>query len=187
MSEQNPILDALETSVIIDRKDKPAQVPWTEWRVPVVTDGPSSGSIPMTGPDGLIDPSLLPSASGGTPIITTLTAAQIIGAYQIVAVHSDGMAYLADVNNFDDSSQVIGIAITSAIAPSNTLQVQQVGFLSNLGWNWPTPGATLYLGAGGTLTTTVPVSPGSAFELPMGTVISNNKIEIGIGLPILLA
>ncbi len=186
MSTENPILDALETSVIIDRKDKPGQIPWTEWRVPVVTTGPSPGSIPMAGPNGLIDPSLLPP-SGGTPIITTLTAAQIIGAFQVVAVHSDGLAYLADASNFDDASQTIGVAITSAIAPGNTLQVQQVGFLSNLGWSWPTPGETLYLGTGGTLTTIVPTSPGSAFELPMGTVISNTKVEMQLGLPIILA
>jgi hypothetical protein len=71
MPEQNPILDALETSVIIDRKDKPAQVPWTEWRVPVVTTStspPAVGSIPMTGANGKLDPSLITGGGGGSTV-----------------------------------------------------------------------------------------------------------------------
>ncbi len=113
-----------------------------------------------------------------------MTAAQTIGAYQVVAVHADGLAYLANSSNLADSSQTVGLAITSAINPGNTLQVQQVGFLSNLGWNWPTPGKTLYLGLGGTLTT----NPNTGvFELPMGTTISNTEVEVQMGLPIIFA
>ena len=39
--------------------------PFTQNIVDVVSVGPNAKAIPMTGPDGLIDPSLLPPASGG--------------------------------------------------------------------------------------------------------------------------
>jgi hypothetical protein len=164
--------------------DQIGQKFWTEWRANVVETGPAQeGDIPMIGPDGVIDPSLLPGGFSN-PVVTTMTAAQTIGAYQVVAVHGDGLAYLADSSNLADSSQTIGLAITSAINPGDTLQVQQVGFLSNLGWNWSSIGVTLYLGLGGTLTT----NPNTGvFELPMGTTISNTEIEVQIGLPIIFA
>jgi len=176
---------ALKWSVILNRMDQIGQMFWTEWRANVVESQPAQeGDIPMLGPGGIIDPSLLPGSTGGATVTTTLTAAQTIGAFQVVAVHADGLAYKADSSNFADSSQTIGIAISSAINPGDTLKVQQVGFLSNLGWNWPTLGVTLYLGLGGTLTT----SPNTGvFELPMGTTISNTEIEVQIGLPIVFA
>src|SRR5271170_6355541 len=177
---------ALKWSVILNRMDKIGQKFWTEWRnevTDVSTGAPDAGAVVMLGPNGKIDPSMLP-ASGSDIVITTLTANQTIGAYQAVAVHADGMAYLASSANIADSSQTIGIAISSAINPGDTLQVQQVGFLSNLGWSWPTPGVTLWLGVGGVLTT----NPNTGvFELPMGTTISNTEIEVQIGLPIIFA
>jgi Uncharacterized conserved protein (DUF2190) len=185
MSTENPILDALDVSVIVDRKDKPGQVGRTEWRVPVVEKGGTPGAIPITGAGGTLDPSLIPGSSDSA-IVTTMTAAETINAYQMVSVHSDGLAYLADVTDLADTSQTIGMAITSATT-GNPITVQQVGFMLNAGWNWITPGQTLYLGTTGTITTIVPSSPGSAFELPVGTVISNTKVELQLGLPIVLA
>jgi hypothetical protein len=166
--------------------DQIGQKFWTEWRNAVVdssTGAPDAGAVVMLGPDGKIDPSMLP-ASGSDIVITTLTANQTIGAYQVVAVHSDGMAYLASSASVADASQTIGIAISSAVNPGDTLQVQQVGFLTNLGWNWQTPGVTLFLGVAGVLTT----NPSTGvFEIPMGTVISNTEIEVQLGLPIIFA
>lgn len=171
-------------SVIVNRMDKLGQKFWTEWRANLVETGPAQeGDIPMIGPSGVIDPSLLPGSSTN-PIVTTLTAAEIINAFQVVSVRADGLAHKADSGNVADASGTVGIAITSATVPGNTLQVQQVGFLSNLGWNWPTPGVTLYVGTGGVLTT----SPNTGvFELPIGTTISNTEVEVQIGLPIILA
>ena len=40
MSTENPILDALEVSILVHRRDKPGQVAWTEWRANV-----ASGSL----------------------------------------------------------------------------------------------------------------------------------------------
>ncbi len=176
---------ALKWSVILNRVDQVGQKFWTQWRANVVESQPAQeGDNPMLGPGGIIDPSLLPGTTGGATLITTMTAAQTIGAFQVVAVHADGLAYRADSSNVADASQTVGVAITSAINPGDTLKVQQVGFLSNLGWNWPTPGVTLYLGLNGTLST----SPNTGvFELPMGTTISNTEVEVQLGLPIILA
>jgi hypothetical protein len=61
MSTENPILDALQTSVIINRRDQPGQIAWTEWRANVAFGCPAPpGSIVMTGASGTIDPCLLP-------------------------------------------------------------------------------------------------------------------------------
>jgi len=61
MSTENPILDALQKSVIINRRDKPDQIAWTEWRANIASGCPAPpGSIVMTGAGGTIDPCLLP-------------------------------------------------------------------------------------------------------------------------------
>lgn len=173
-------------SVISNRKDGLSKV-WKEWRsslIDVSTGPPDAGAIVMLGSDGKIDPSMLP-ASGGDVVVTTMTAGEAIGAFQVVSVHVDGWAYKASATNAADASQTLGIAITSAVNPGDTLRIQQIGFLSNLGWNWPTPGQTLYLGPGGTVVTTVPAFP--SFELTLGTTLSNTEIEVQVGLPIILA
>jgi hypothetical protein len=173
-------------SIITNRKDGISKV-WKEWRsslLDVSTGAADAGAVVRLGADGKIDPSMLP-ASGGDVVVTTMTAGETIGAFQAVAVHSDGLVYKASATNPADASQTIGIAITSAVNPGDTLRIQQVGFLSNLGWNWSTPGQTLYLGPGGTVVTTVPAHP--SFELTLGTTLSNTEVGVQIGLPIILA
>jgi hypothetical protein len=175
-------------SVILNRMDKVGQKFWTEWRAKVVdasTGAADAGAIPMLGPDGKIDSSMLPGGGGGSDVVATLTAAQNINAFQVVAVHTDGLAYLADASVAADDERVIGLSITSATT-GGTIQVQQIGPVTNLGWAW-TPGMTLYLGLNGTLVTTVPSLPTSVFELSMGTTISATEIEVQIGTPIVLA
>lgn len=77
MSQEKPILDALEVSVLLNRRDQPGQVAWTEWRANVASGCPATpGSIVMTGASGKIDPCLLPSTTGllievgGVPVVT---------------------------------------------------------------------------------------------------------------------
>ena len=61
MSTENPILDALEVSVIINRKDVLNQRFWTEWRAGIAVTCPAHpGDLVMLGPLGTIDPCLLP-------------------------------------------------------------------------------------------------------------------------------
>lgn len=69
MFEQNPILDALQTSVIVNRKDRPGQTFWTEWRTGLVLQGGTAaqaGDLAILGPDGKFDPSVIPGSGGST-------------------------------------------------------------------------------------------------------------------------
>jgi hypothetical protein len=71
MSTENPILDALAVSLILNRKDKPGQVPWTEWRDEIVLVGGTpaqAGNLALLGPDGKFDPSVIPGGSGGSTV-----------------------------------------------------------------------------------------------------------------------
>jgi len=71
MSEENPILDALAVSLILNRKDKTGQVAWTEWRDPIVLVGGTpaqAGNLALLGPNGQFDPSVIPGGSGGSTV-----------------------------------------------------------------------------------------------------------------------
>src|SRR5271156_3993909 len=69
MSEENPILDALQVSLILNRRDKTGQVAWTEWRDQVVLQGGTTaqaGAIAILGPNGQFDPSVIPNGTSST-------------------------------------------------------------------------------------------------------------------------
>jgi hypothetical protein len=71
MSAENPILDATAVSVIVNRKDKPGQVPWTEWRNYIVLTGGTpaqAGDLVILGPNGQFDPSVIPGGGGGSTV-----------------------------------------------------------------------------------------------------------------------
>jgi hypothetical protein len=76
MSTENPILDALQTSVIVNRKDQLGQIAWTEWRTGLVLFGGTAaqaGDIAILGLNGKLDPSVIPISSStvsvnGTPV-----------------------------------------------------------------------------------------------------------------------
>jgi hypothetical protein len=64
MPEQLPIIDALQTSVIINRRDFPGQIPWTEWRAGVAYGCPANpGDLVGLSASGKIDPCLLPATA----------------------------------------------------------------------------------------------------------------------------
>jgi len=71
MSEENPILSALEVSLILNRRDKTGQVAWTEWRDEIVLVGGTSaqaGNLALLGSNGQFDPSVIPGGSGGSTV-----------------------------------------------------------------------------------------------------------------------
>jgi len=73
MSTENPILDALAVSVIINRKDVLNQQFWTEWRAGIAVNCPAHpGDLVMLGPLGTIDPCLLPSSGTGAEKVTAI-------------------------------------------------------------------------------------------------------------------
>jgi hypothetical protein len=62
MPEQKPLIDALNVSVIVDRKDRPGQIARTEWRANVAYGCPASpGDLVGIGASGKIDSCLLPT------------------------------------------------------------------------------------------------------------------------------
>jgi len=122
---------------------------------------------------------LLGSSSVG---VVTLLAGQNINAYQAVAVHGDGQAYVADAGTVADADRFVGVAVTSA-GSGNYVQVQQVGLVVNNGFLF-TPGETVFLGLAGALVQT----PGAgAFELPLGVALSASELTVQIGLAIIFA
>lgn len=113
---------------------------------------------------------------------TTLVAGMNINSFQVVTVHSDGKAYVADRTTSADSGRVIGIAVTSALTGGN-VTIQQSGEVDNTGGWFFTPGDTMYLDTTGALTASVPTT---GFELPMGVARSAGTLMLGIGTPIVL-
>lgn len=76
MPEQKPILDALQTSIIVNRRDFVGQKAWTEWRTGLVLTGGTSaqaGDLAILGPNGKFDPSVIPSSSGSTVSVNGTT------------------------------------------------------------------------------------------------------------------
>src|SRR5277367_343089 len=143
MSEENPILDALELSVIINRRDKPGQVAWTEWRANVAFGCPAApGSIVMTGAGGTIDPCLLPSTTGllievgGVPVLTQNLLNFIAGTgITIVPDAFGGITFTAT-----GSSSTVSVNGTTVTNPNfnNTTPAAQSGFTNVI---WQTDGS----------------------------------------------
>lgn len=170
---------------IVIQEERNGQTIWKQIIEGVITvsQGPQdAGSIVQLGPDGKFDPSVIPGGGGSTSVTVTLMAAETINQFQAVAVHTDGLAYRADSSNLADSDRVIGIAATSATV-GNSITVQQIGSMNNLGWSW-TPGQSVYLGLTGALVTSPNIG---LFELPMGTTISATELEVQIGSSIIFA
>lgn len=142
-----------------------------------------AGNVPAHPKQTLVSQLGNTSATWQDPVgITTMTAGENVNAFQVVAVHGDGLAYKADAGNAADADRIVGVAITSA-STGNTLQVQQIGVIDNLGFSF-TPGAWVYLGNTGALVQTPNTG---AFEQPMGVALSATRVEIEIGLPIIFA
>jgi hypothetical protein len=134
---------------------------------------------------GLSSPMVSVNASftaDATAVVLNMTVGQNVNAYQAVAVHADGLAYIADAGNTADAGRIVGIAITSATT-GNSLTVVQMGEIDNAGFLF-TPGVRVYLGTSGAL---VQTPNAGAFELPLGVALSASKLEAQIGLPILTA
>jgi len=135
MSEQNPILDALQVSVIVNRRDQTGQVAWTEWRANVASGCPADpGSIVMTGADGLIDSCLLPNTSGITIQVSGVpTPVQNLVNFKAGA----GLTVAAD--------NAGGVTYSLTVPPLTSLPFGQITTGTNVT-------ATMTVGTGATLT-----------------------------------
>src|SRR5277367_6771976 len=98
MSTENPILDALQTSVIINRRDKSGQIAWTEWRAGIAYGCPANpGDLVGLNASGLIDPCLLPA-----------TASQVY-------VNGSAVPFGVDSPNFNNTLPAAPIGYTNVI------------------------------------------------------------------------
>jgi len=80
-------------SIIVNRIDGAAQV-WKEWRSNLIstsTGAADAGAIPMLGPDGKIDPSMIPGGSGGgVTSLNTLVGDVVIAAGTGITITPSG-------------------------------------------------------------------------------------------------
>lgn len=73
----NP-LNALDLSLLVNRKDSVDQAFWTEWRTGLVLVGGTpaqAGDLALLGPDGQFDPSVIPGGTSSTVSINGTTVA----------------------------------------------------------------------------------------------------------------
>lgn len=139
------VVDSDIDVVIVDRSD-----------IVIVDD-----SVGPAGPPG-------PAGTGG---VVTAPAAENITAYKVVAMDSGGEFYLADPSILSDSCYVVGISLFSALT-GESLNAQTDGvMLTPALW---TPGP-LFLGAGGTLTNTPPLT---GFALSIATAATTTQLIV---------
>jgi len=153
--------------------------------ISVSSGPPSAGDFIQLGPDGKIDPSFLPTGGSTQAVVLTLTAGETINAYRAISVHSDGLAYYADYTVVADADRTVGISVSSALA-GGQVQVQVRGEVDNVGFNFLANGVTIYLGSTGLILQTPPPDAPGTFSLPLGIVISASRLDLQIGLPIIL-
>ena len=138
MSTENPILSALEKSVIINRRDKPGQIAWTEWRANVASGCPAPpGSIVMTGAGGKIDPCLLP----------TIPSSLLIEVNGVPTPDQNVANFIAGVNIVITADAFGGITIDGTSTASHSFSAVTSG--TNVG-------QTLIVGPGSSLTVACP-------------------------------
>lgn len=140
---------------VIIRPDAPVAVTVGQDKVVAV-------NLPQQGPAGPPAP----------PI--TLTAGQDLSAERVVAVNASALAVYADPANPDHATAVVGITTAAALS-GQAVRVATFGALEANYWSW-TPGAALYLVAGGHLGETP--DPGAAFVLEVAQAVSPTKVLI---------
>jgi len=120
-----------------------------------------------------------PPGPPGTGGYSTVVAGEDISVYQVIAIGSDGLAYIADPTNVDDLGQVLGVAIQSASA-SGTLQYVSTGTI--LGGSW-SEGEKYFVGLNGSLSTT-PRAVGAQWLQFIGVGKTSNSFNIALGQPV---
>ncbi|MDD4653295.1 MAG: hypothetical protein PHQ34_13830 [Methanothrix sp.] len=104
-----------------------------------------------------------------------------VNGFQIVFLGPDGMVYPADGENPTHAGLVIGMA-SAAIAEGENGLIQMAGEIENPAWSL-VPGATYYLGAAGTMSTTLPEN---GFWQKIGVAKDSATLVLSLGEPIKL-
>jgi hypothetical protein len=118
------------------------------------------------------------SPSPSAPETVTLTAGQNINAFSAVAVHADGLAYIASADNADDAGRVVGVAVSSALV-GDPVQIQGEGTIDNNGFLF-IAGKNVFLGINGALVQTIPSGTGIVLQ-PLGLALSASRLDAEVG------
>lgn len=95
-----------------------------------------------------------------SPLLSTLViAGEAIGGHRAVVINPDDRVWLADPATAG-ASPPVGISVSAASA-GTPIPIRTSGLTTETSWNWVS--GPIYLGAGGTLTQTVPT---------MGAIVS---------------
>ena len=182
-------------SVIANRIDGVATA-WKEWRVPMVSVSqgvPSANSIVMLGPTGLIDPSMLPTDSGGgggggggggaVPVTAVAGENINLGSFVYVGA-SDSKLYNAvwSPNGFG----AIGYVLASFVA--GTTATYYLSGTTNTALSGLTPGVRYYgdSSTNGGVTTVVPSGIGVVHQF-VGWAVNTTTIEVNLADVVILA
>ena len=122
--------------------------------------------------------------AAGQDLSITKTASEAMSAYR--AVVSDGASGVLLANNTDltHRNRVVGVTETAA-ALAAAVNVRRVGQLVFSSWNW-VPNAPVFVGVGGVLTQTPPVSP-AVFSQIVAVATSPTSIDIELRDPLLIS
>lgn len=147
----------------------------------VVSSGATDGGrLVATGPDGVLDESVLPASASSFTLTALANSGSSISGDRVIKANGDGSVSYADCSVSGDGSKAIGITTTAASAGAS-LNYQAQGTVSYSGWSW-VPGP-VYLSTSGQLTQTAPTS---GFVLVVGVAITATKLQVGVGIPIVL-
>lgn len=143
MPEQKPLINALEVSVLVDRRDQPGQVPWTEWRTGIVLTGGTpaqAGDLALLGPNGKFDPSVIPGGSGGSTVSVNGTTVTDPNFNNTTPAAPGGFSNV--IWQFDGSGNVSAYyqtapstSFTNITSGTNTLATMTVGTGASIGFS----------------------------------------------------
>ncbi len=140
-----------------------------------------SGSTGPQGPAGPAGPAG-PSGTPGTSLVVTKTAGETISAGKAVYLDTATVVKLAD-HSILARQKCIGVAKTAATS-GNSIEVITDGVFEDAIFSGFTLNEPIWVGTNGTL---VQVPPTSGVLLEAGYYLGENKIEIEIKRPIILA
>lgn len=155
-------------TAMVLRWRKPDPLLVLQWRGP----DDSVSATAQANPDAPIATIIGPPGSGASagPLIACI-AGEAVGGHRVVAIRTDGKAYHVSPSDAEADS-VAGLTTGAAIL-GDIVSITAGGEVSEPSWSW-TPGS-VWLGANGTMTQTVPTS-GAIVRI--GTALSATAIYV---------
>jgi hypothetical protein len=116
------------------------------------------------------------------PVGQSVVAGAALSGHRAIALVG-GVAVYADCTVADHAYLTIGVSKDAALAGSNLLVFNRQS-IEEPTWNW-VPGQPVFLGQGGLLTQSAPISP-ALFVLEVGVAISAYRLNVDIQRPIFI-